>query len=130
MMWISSTTSSSVVAAISPSGAGSCPVGRMISYLIANNTCVNSANSGISLDAGYGGAQNSGTRIANNLVLEASGTLGAAPATTGLTFDHNLWSRTPAAAVSSTTDVIGNPLLVDPDHARGLGQVELPTGTS
>ena len=97
--------------------------GRMISYLIANNTCVNSANGGISLDAGYGGAAHSGTRIANNLVLEASGTLGAAPATTGLTFDHNLWSRTPAAAVSSTTDVIGNPLLVDPDHARGLGQV-------
>ena len=101
---------------------GSLTGSALVNTLIANNTSVNATGASISIEAGNG-ADHVNSRIANNLVLETSGTLGSIESSIGLTFDHNLWSLTPAAAVSSPTDVIGAPLLLDPSHVRSPGQV-------
>jgi parallel beta-helix repeat protein len=96
----------------------------LINDLIANNNFVEAANGpGVEIDRPASGASHSNTRIANNLILQSSGTVTSIPSTTGLTFDHNLWSRTPPSNVSSPTDVDANPLLVDPNHQRTPGGV-------
>jgi hypothetical protein len=83
--------------------------GGMKNVLVANNTFVNSVSgSGIQIDDG----SHQNTRFISNIVQQD----GALPVTnvettTGLTFAYNLWSKTPPANVSESTDVVGNPQL-------------------
>ncbi len=96
----------------------------LINVLIANNTIISDGNIAafyIEDPGPYGSHSN--TRIVNNLILKSSGLMATVSTIEGLSFDHNLWSRTPPANVSSPTDVVGNPLLVDPYHARLPGAV-------
>jgi parallel beta-helix repeat protein len=103
---------------------GSAAKSALINDLIADNTFVEAQNgTGIHIDAAASGASHTNTRITNNLVLQSSGTIASVGSTAGLTFDHNLWSRTPSSNVASSTDVVANPLLVDPNHTRTAGSV-------
>lgn len=97
------------------------PESALINYLIAHNTLVEAAGAGFNIDPGN--AAPSGSRICNNLVLQAGGTPIYVYAAAGLTFDHNLWSRTPTAAAQSASDVVDDPELVDPTHAVEAGAV-------
>ncbi len=96
--------------------------------LIANNTFVEAQGkrgSGIKIEATYPGYSHENTRFVNNLILQTSGN----PADVGnngikgITFANNLWSRTPPRITSPSTDISGNPGLVDPKHLRGQGEV-------
>src|SRR3989344_4682085 len=69
------------------------------------------------------GLGHTNTRIANNITLQSSGTIASIDTASGLTFDHNLWSRTPPSNVASSTDVIADPKIADPNHARSAGSV-------
>ena len=105
-------------------GSGQQPVSSMVNYQIANNTLVEAAQYGIRLDAPYGGGVHSGNRVANNLVLQQTHTVGNLGTGTGITFDHNQWSRTPTSGFGGTGDVIGAPLLVDSGHALTPGTAD------
>ena len=94
----------------------------LVNYLIAGNTIVNSRLNGINIPTGT--TAHSGTRIVGNLVYQPGGSSpGSVGTATGLTFDHNLWSRSPAAGCSGTGDVVANPLLVAPNTSVVAGQV-------
>jgi len=98
---------------------------RLINDVIVNNSIIEPQN-GNAFDIDkpiQSGLGHTNTRIANNLVLQSSGTLASVDTASGLTFDHNLWSRTPSSNVFSNTDVVANPLLVDPNHTRTAGTV-------
>lgn len=96
----------------------------MVNDLIANNTIVETQNNfAISIDAPGTATSHANTRFANNLILQSTKGMANVSTTTGLTFDHNLWSRTPPSNVASATDVIGNPLLANPNHTRVPGAV-------
>ncbi len=102
---------------------GFLPGSALINSLIAHNTLVNTLGTGgigLSIDAG----PHSNTRIANNLILESSGTIAVVNQNGGLAFGFNLWSRTPPTPAASATDVIGNPLLVDPMHQYTAGSLQ------
>lgn len=82
----------------------------MIDCLIAYNTFCNSQGSKtFHIVSG----SHSNTRIENNIILEEDPavTIAVVPDDPGLTFDHNLWSKTPIAAAQGPHDVIANPLL-------------------
>ncbi len=88
--------------------------GGMNNVLIANNTFVN-ATGNINLGQGnviisVGTHQN--VRFINNLVQQ-DGTLPvlATVSQPGVTYSHNLWSKTPLTATSGPGDVIGDPKL-------------------
>jgi hypothetical protein len=88
--------------------------GGMNNVLIANNTFVNgigdpnSGQGGVTI--GSGNHQN--VRFENNLVQQ-DGDLPviATISQSGITYSHNLWSKTPYSAASGPGDTIGNPLL-------------------
>jgi parallel beta-helix repeat protein len=99
---------------------------RLINDLIAHNTLVEAQNSGTGIrimKPPLAGLAHTDSRIANNIVLQSNGTLAGVDTAAGLTFDHNLWSRTPPTNVSGTGDVVGNPMLTDPNHVRTAGEV-------
>lgn len=85
--------------------------------IIANNTCVNSAETAcikINRDAG---TQYINSRFENNIVRQDD----ALPMIdfnfdpTGMTFSHNLWSKTPDARANGTHDVVDDPKLTETD---------------
>ncbi len=101
---------------------GSVTGSALVNDLVAANTLVNAKVTAIEIDAGRG-ASHVNTRITDNLVLQSGGRAASVASVTGLSFDHNLWSRAPAASASSPTDVIGDPLLRDAYHLRSPGKV-------
>jgi hypothetical protein len=101
---------------------GLMPGNALVNDLIAGNTLVEAHGTNLKFEAPYN-ASHQNTRICNNIILQTSGTSGYTSSTTGLTFDHNLWSKTPSSGCSGTGDVIADPLLVDAHHAIAPGQV-------
>ncbi len=107
----------------------------LVNYLIANNTVIGTGSSApLYISAPNSGGAHSNTRIVNNIFVKSSGNMATVPTTTGLTFDHNLWSLTPPTSVRGTGDIVANPLLADPNHTRLPGQVSsawyAPTASS
>ena len=100
---------------------------RLINDVIAYNTIVEAQNNGtgISIDKPpLAGLSHTNTRIANNIILQSNGTLAEVETAAGLTFDHNLWSRTPPTSLQGAGDVYADPQLVDPNHTRVAGSVD------
>ena len=98
---------------------------RLINDVITNNSIIEPQN-GNAFDIDrpiQSGLGHTNTRIANNITLQSSGTIASIDTASGLTFDHNLWSRTPPSNVASSTDVIADPKIADPNHARSAGSV-------
>ncbi len=83
-------------------------------FLIANNTFIDSTVAGIQFDTS-GTHENSS--VVNNIVSTAS-SIPLEIGGSGITFSHNLWSRTPPSGLSGMGDVIGNPLLVGGDYTK------------
>jgi hypothetical protein len=79
--------------------------------LIANNSFVNSLEvSGVQIRSEITWTN---SRFVNNIVQQ-DGTFPeiiVQDSASGLTFDHNLWSKTPQAVASGVGDIVGNPLL-------------------
>lgn len=88
--------------------------GGMNNVLIANNTFVNGIG-----DPNHGegnviisGGDHQNVRFENNLVQQdGEFPVIATIANPGVTYTHNLWSKTPYPAASGPGDIIGNPLL-------------------
>jgi len=100
---------------------------RLINDVIANNTLVEAQNSGTGItimQPPLAGLPHTNTRVANNIILQSSGTMAEVGTAAGLTFDHNLWSRTPLEDVRGAGDVYADPQLVDPNHVRIAGSVD------
>jgi nitrous oxidase accessory protein NosD len=94
---------------------------------IAHNTLVGmtSVQSGeIPTAFSFGGKNNKDILIENNLILQTDGDLGRFESTVGVTFSHNLWSRPPADNLSGDGDLVGDPLLSDPNQALVAGQAQ------
>ncbi len=103
-------------------GDGGLTDSALVNDLIANNTMVNTSGTGginFRLDAG----PHANTRVVNNIVLQSTGAIAEAGSTSGITFDHNLWSKTPSPAFASPADVVGNPQLMDPYHTVTAGAI-------
>jgi hypothetical protein len=100
---------------------------RLINDVIANNTLVEAQNSGTGitiLPPPLAGLSHTNTRIVNNIILQSSGSMAAVGTVAGLTFDHNLWSRTPSTDVQGTGDIYADPQLVNPNHVRIAGSAD------
>ncbi len=100
-------------------GDGGLKTSALVNDLIAYNTLVNPQGTGsytLKIDAG----PHSNTRIINNIFLSNTG-LVYAGSKGGISLDHNLWSKTPPSGYQSSTDVVGNPLLADPNHTVTAG---------
>jgi hypothetical protein len=97
---------------------GGLPTSALKNDLIANNTFVTSGR-GIKIDPG----PHSNSRIINNLIISTGDLVGSMDSTSGITLANNLWSMSPPSSMSSPTDIIGNPLLVDPNHVLKAGEV-------
>lgn len=94
--------------------------------LIANNTIVQSQGMPpLDIDAPTSPAVHTNTRFANNLILQSSGSLSSVGTLSGLTFDHNLWSRN-SSIVTGSGDVIGDPRLIAPTSAPCTPQISHP----
>ncbi len=92
----------------------------LVNDLIANNTLVTtSGTGGIGMRIDTGSHKN--TRIVNNLIQQSNADRIAAGTATGIIFSNNLWSKTPPLSMNSSTDVIGDPFMVDPNHIRAPG---------
>lgn len=89
--------------------------GGMNNVLIGGNTFVNGSGDGSNGNSNViicpGPHQN--VRFEDNIIQQDSSIelLGAASIPDGVTYSHNLWSRTPRSYASGPGDVIGNPLL-------------------
>jgi len=90
--------------------AGRAPGSAIINNTIANNTVINnfSYGEGIGFDSPSGTNQN--TIVENNLV-QVVGTPLNSPTISGLTFSHNMYSKTPSYLGAG--DLVGNPLLAN-----------------
>jgi hypothetical protein len=100
---------------------------RLINDVIANNTLVEAQNSGTGItimQPPLAGLSHTNTRIVNNIILQSSGTMADVGTVAGLTFDHNLWSRTPSMDVQGAGDIYADPQLVNPNHPRTAGSVD------
>ena len=84
------------------------------SFLIANNTFVDSVVTGIQIHDGA----HSGSRIYNNIFLN-DGSLAIVANTSGIDFDFNLWSSDPPDNVAGPNDVIGDPYLTRGNATAG-----------
>ncbi len=76
------------------------------SFLIANNTFVDSTEAGLEIRPG----DHENSRIQNNIIF-GQGTAASVPNDPGLNFSHNLWSKAPLAAASGAGDMLGDPHL-------------------
>ncbi len=90
--------------------------GGMNNVLIANNTFVNGTGD---VSNGEGGViiskgDHQNVRFENNLIQQ-DGNLPviATHEQPGITYSHNLWSKTPNSAATGLGDVIGNPLFIN-----------------
>jgi parallel beta-helix repeat protein len=84
--------------------------GGLVNVVIAYNTLVNSS---VETNLKLGTGKHSNSVIANNIFVQDGSLQEAVVADTrGITFSHNLWSRSPVAAVQGDGDVIANPGLV------------------
>ena len=95
--------------------------GRKVSRLfLLNNTLVNGLVGGINWGVGPFEA----CEFRNNLVYQANGRppISTSPDFAGSINWNNSWSTAPPSGVSSPTDVIGNPLLQNPDAILQRGQ--------
>jgi hypothetical protein len=92
----------------------------LVNVVIANNTF---ANSVVETNLKLGSGSHTNSVIENNIFLQ-SGSLPVAVVMTpqGITFSHNLWSKTPSAAASGSGDVLGNPDLAQ-TGPTGAGQL-------
>jgi hypothetical protein len=92
----------------------------LVNVVIANNTFANSA---VETNLKLGSGSHTNSVIENNVFLQA-GSLSVAVVQTpqGITFTHNLWSKTPPAAASGSGDVVGNPILAQ-TGPTGPGQL-------
>ncbi len=88
------------------------------SFLIANNTFVDSTDTGLEIRSG----DHENSRIENN-IISGNGTVAAVVDDSGLYFSHNLWSKAPPAAASGDGDVIGDPRLAK-SGSTGPGLLE------
>jgi hypothetical protein len=81
----------------------------LVNVVIANNTL---ANSSVETNLKLGGGSHTNSVIENNIFLQ-DGSFPVAVVQTpqGITFTHNLWSKTPPGVASGSGDVVGNPLL-------------------
>jgi hypothetical protein len=87
----------------------------MDNVLIANNTFVNGTGSSSNGEGGViiGAGTHINSNFYNNLVVQDGTSLPAIATISqpGITYSHNLWSKTPLSAASGVGDVIGDPLL-------------------
>jgi len=92
----------------------------LVNVVIANNTFANSA---VETNLKLGSGSHTNSVIENNIFLQA-GPLPVAVVQTpqGITFTHNLWSKTPPAAASGSGDVLNNPILAQ-TGSTGPGQL-------
>lgn len=96
--------------------------GRLSSNLsVLNNTLVNGDGAAIYWANGY-----TASEFRNNVIYQSNGsplinTVGDYGS--GWTFSNNSWSENPPSAARSSSDVIGNPRLQNPEAARRPGQV-------
>jgi len=100
---------------------------RLINDVIAYNTIVEAQNNGTGISINkppLAGLSHTNTRIVNNIILQSNGTLAKVETAAGLTFDHNLWSRTPPASLQGVGDVYADPKLVDPNRTIVAGSVD------
>jgi hypothetical protein len=88
--------------------------GGMTNVLFANNSFVNGMgdSSGGNCNVVFNPAVNSNVRFENNLVMQENtipviGTV----VQSGVSYSHNLWSKTPVTAARGSGDVIGDPKL-------------------
>lgn len=93
--------------------AGDGGYGIMKNVLIANNTFVNTmpnTQGNANLDISDGPHQN--VRIMNNIIVQDDSQLiEDIPDVSGITFSHNLWSKTPHANVLGTGSIVKDPKL-------------------
>lgn len=91
---------------------GRAPGAGLKDDLIAYNTIVSNYNYyGISLGSG----SHSNTLFENNIILDNAGTPLSSSTFTGLTFTHNLWSKTPSRLGQG--DIVANPLLANSSYS-------------
>ena len=84
--------------------------GGLVNVTIAFNTCANSSrDTNLKILSG----KHSNTLVANNIFLQED-TLPVAivPATQGITYSHNLWSKTPPSIAAGPGDVTADPQLL------------------
>lgn len=83
----------------------------LVNVVIANNTVADSVvETNLKLLSG----SHTNTVIENNIFLqENSLSIAVVQGTQGLTFSHNLWSKTPSSAASGPGDILGNPGLAE-----------------
>ncbi len=93
--------------------AGGIPNSALINDIISFNTIISNYAYGDGIEIGKPNGTHINTVIENNLV-QVLGTPLSISAIAGLTYSHNLWSKTPS--IIGPGDIIGNPLLRDPDH--------------
>jgi parallel beta-helix repeat protein len=99
---------------------------RLINDVIAHNTLVEAQNNGTGITImrpPLAGLAHTNTRIANNIILQSSGTMAKVDTAAGLTFDHNIWSRIPSTNVQGVGDIYADPQLAILNHTRIPGSV-------
>jgi MYXO-CTERM domain-containing protein len=78
--------------------------------LIAHNTLVQAADTGMQIDKGA----HASTTLANNIIVQSNGLMiNLNSGLAGLTFSHNNWLGGPAGAAASANDIVGNCDLAD-----------------
>ena len=100
---------------------GSNQSGGLVNALIANNTFVNAwTNFGVEVADG----PHQGSRFENNIVVQDNTVpVAYAAANPGITFSHNLWSKSPLLAAAGPGDVVGDALLAR-TGLTGAGQLD------
>jgi len=109
--------------------------GALINTLIAHNTFVNANANGTARLSGASApaaiwiaphSEHKNVRIENNIFLQdlSKGRLVSVPQDPAFHWSHNLWSSPPPSDVQSPRDVIGDPVLKNPNAAILPGEVK------
>jgi parallel beta-helix repeat protein len=99
--------------------------------IITNNTIVSNILNAIGIGIGLPkDANHQNTIIEYNLVLVSKGDPGFSKSITGVTFSHNLWSKKPESSAIGSGDIVGDPQLINPNHAIDLNQISHPVSAA
>ncbi len=107
-------------------GGGAVKIGAE-DVLFAHNTVVNAVNNPGDNDIAVGitisDAPHKDIVIENNIVMQSTGELVTVDGTVNVMFASNIWSQEPIAVAQGVGDIIGDPMLVNPNASIVPGAV-------